>query len=508
MINYRTIRICCLSLLCLGTLLVSGQKNEVHQYEIFELSLEGPKSGNPFLDVQLSAEFKLKNRTLFAEGFYDGDGKYKIRFMPDEEGVWKYTTSSNHAPMDGQTGALTCIPPKPGNRGPVSVRDTFHFKYADGTPYLPVGTTAYAWVWQGDELVKQTLQTLAGQAFNKIRMTVMPKYYSTYIDTEPPFYPFEGSKEEGWDFSRFNPEYFQYLEDKIEKLGDLGIEADLILFHPYDYGKWGFDKMTVEQNIRYLRYLLARVSAYHNVWWSMANEFDVMHKPDEEWEQYFRVIQSYDPYQHLSSIHNGQVFYDYEKPWITHLSIQTPFLSEIQDWREMYLKPVINDEPVYEGNIPYDWGNITPEELVNRFWICWTRGAYCTHGETYLHPEDILWWSKGGKLYGKSPERIAFLHQIMKEAPAEQLYPFHNEWNKQTFLYKEGEYYLHYYGNSQQAAAILNLPEDGAFQIDVIDPWRMTVDKLGQSFTGKVEIPLPQKPYMAVRATKVKDKTE
>ncbi len=477
----------------------------IEKYEIFELIFDGPKSGNPFEDVQLTAEFQNKNRILYCEGFYDGNGKYKIRFMPDEEGTWKYTTACNKDKMNGLTGEFTCLPAKTENHGPVRVRDTFHFGYDDGTPFFPVGTTCYAWVWQGDELVNQTLETLSDNEFNKIRMTVMPKHYSTYIDTEPPFYPFEGSREDGWDFSRFNPRYFAYLENQIEKLGDLGIEADLILFHPYDYGKWGFDKMTVEQNSRYIRYLLARLSAYHNVWWSMANEYDMMHKSDDEWEKYFRVIQSYDPYQHLSSIHNGQKFYDYSKPWITHLSIQTPYLQDIQDWREMYLKPVINDEPVYEGNIPHDWGNLTPEELVHRFWICWTRGAYCTHGETYLHPDNVLWWSKGGKLYGKSPERIAFLHHIMKDAPTEQLYPFHNEWNKQTYLYKTGEYYLHYFGNSQQAAAKLRLPTDKEYEIEIIDVWEMTIKKLDDSFSGEVEVPLPQKPYMAVRA-KVLDK--
>ncbi len=34
--------------------------------------------------------------------------------------------------------------------------------------------------------------------------------------------------------------------------------------------------------------------------------------------------------------------------------------------------------------------------MVRRFWETAVRGGYCGHGETYLHPEDILWWSKGG----------------------------------------------------------------------------------------------------------------
>jgi hypothetical protein len=60
-----------------------------------------------------------------------------------------------------------------------------------------------------------------------------------------------------WDFTRFVPAYFQRLERRIFDLRDLGIEADLILFHPYDFGAWGFDRMPAEVNDRVLAYLVA-----------------------------------------------------------------------------------------------------------------------------------------------------------------------------------------------------------------------------------------------------------
>lgn len=487
-------------------ILISGIINsrQVEQYTIFELEFKGPSAGNPFVDVQLSAEFRLMNRSLFCEGFYDGDGIYRIRFMPDQTGEWTYSTRSNVPQLDSKKGSITCTKPSEGNHGPVKVRNTYDFGYADGTPFYPVGTTCYAWVHQPEELVNQTLATLSETAFNKIRMTVMPKNYYVYINNEPPIYPFEGSKEKGWDFSKPNPAFFRNFERRILELQKLGVEADVILFHPYDMGKWNFDKMNTEEASFYLRYLIARISSIRNVWWSMANEYDIMRKTDEEWEKYFRVIKKYDPYGHLCSIHNGMEWYNHSKPWITHLSIQTAYLQDIQDWRELYKKPVIIDECVYEGNIPNDWGNLTPEEMMNRFWISWCRGAYCTHGETYLHPESILWWSKGGKLYGKSPERIAFLHRIMTETPTEGVYPHHSLWNKETYLIKDNEFYLHYYGNSQQAMAVINLPKDKKFRLEVIDAWNMTISPVEGEFSGRAEIPLPGIPYIAVRATVIK----
>ncbi|MBN1791255.1 MAG: DUF5060 domain-containing protein [Bacteroidales bacterium] len=487
----------------LAMITISSQAVTVEQYAVFELTMKGPSTGNPFQDVQLSAEFSFRNRTLFCTGFYDGEGVYKLRFMPDAVGEWRYTTHSNFPELDGKAGRFTCWEASDGNHGTVKVRNTYDFGYADGTPFYPVGTTCYAWVHQPDELVQQTLASLAATKFNKIRMTVMPKNYDVYINNEPPFYPFEGSKETGWDFSRPNPAFFRNFENKIIDLQKLGIEADVILFHPYDWGKWNLDKMNTDQSVFYLRYLMARIAAYRNVWWSMANEYDIMRKTDEEWETYFLVIQTYDPYAHLCSIHNGMAWYNHSKPWISHLSIQTAYLQDIQDWRELYKKPVIIDECVYEGNIPNDWGNLTPEEMVNRFWISWCRGAYCTHGETYLHSENVLWWSKGGRLYGKSPERIAFLHQIMTETPTEGVYPHHSIWNKETYLIKDNEFYLHYYGNSQQAKARLQLPEKVKFTLEVIDAWNMTITPVPGEFSGLTEIPLPGRPYMAVRARSI-----
>ncbi len=478
--------------------------NVIEQYSVFEIELKGPASGNPFTEVKLSAEFSHLNRTLFCEGFYDGEGIFRIRFMPDEQGDWSYITKSNRKELDAKKGSFVCSSNSDENHGPVKVRNTYDFGYADGTPFFPVGTTCYAWVHQPDKLVKQTLAALAGTKFNKIRMTVMPKDYDVYINNEPPFYPFEGSKEKGWDFSKPNPEFFRNFEEKILELQKLGIEADIILFHPYDNGHWNLDKITREQAEFYLRYLMARIASLRNVWWSMANEYDILEKTDEDWDRLFRVIQTYDPYSHLCSIHNGLGWYNHSKPWITHLSIQTPYLQEIQNWRKLYNKPVIIDECIYEGNIPNDWGNLTPQEMVNRFWIAWCRGAYCTHGETYIHPENILWWSKGGTLYGKSPERIGFLYKIMTETPEEGVYPFQNAWNKETYLIKDNEFFLYYYGNSQQAKARLNLPEDVKFKLEIIDAWNMSIKPVAGEYSGLTEISLPGIPYIAVRAVRAK----
>lgn len=474
---------------------------KINQYEPFEITLKGPSSGNPFTDVTLYAQFKYQNRTLQPDGFYDGNGNYKIRFMPDSTGEWSYCTFSNCKELDGKTGKLLCIPALKDVHGIVNVHKKFGFAYSDGTPFYPVGTTCYAWVWQSDNLVKQTLETIKNSPFNKIRMGVFPKQYISYIQTEPPFYPYEGSKEKGWDFTRFNPQYFRHFEEQIVNLMLLGIEADVILFHPYDWGKWGYDSMSRDENTLYLNYVTARLAVYRNVWWSLANEWDLIEsKPAEDWNFYLRTIAEKDPYQHLRSIHNGMKWFDQSNPYITHLSVQTTDLFHIQDWRNTYHKPVVIDECCYEGDVPQDWGNLPAEEMVHRFWVSWCRGGYCTHGETYLHPDNILWWSKGGELHGQSPARIGFLRTIMEDRIPEDVVPFHNLWNKEMYLLKENEYYLFYYGYSQQKSAKIFLPDHVKFTVEIIDTWNMKITPVEGLFSGETDIPMTGNKFMAIRA--------
>ena len=70
------------------------------------------------------------------------------------------------------------------------------------------------------------------------------------VKEEPELFPFLSttkttgeSSNNKWDYSRFNPAFFKTLEQQIDALDQLGIEADLILFHPYDKGRWGFDSL-------------------------------------------------------------------------------------------------------------------------------------------------------------------------------------------------------------------------------------------------------------------------
>ena len=506
----------------LASLILTGPAPAaVEQWGVFEASLTGPADGNPFVDTQLSADFTNGHQTISVHGFYDGGGVYRIRFMPPEQGRWTYRTSSNHPELAGKTGSFDCSAPSPGNHGPVRVSHVYHFAYADGTPFVCIGTTCYAWAHEPDAIEDQTLATLKESPFDKVRMCLIPSL------ADPVFWPYQRDADGKFDPTRFNPDYFHHLEHRIQQLADQGVQADLILFHPYKkFAMSFFDRLDDAGDDLYLHYVVARLAAYRNVWWSLANEYgQVKHKTDSDWDHFFQVIQADDPYQHLRSIHNAAKFYDPNKPWVTHACIQNG--SAVADfgravlYRDLCPKPIVYDEVCYEGDIDRRWGKLSAEELVMRFWLGTIGGTYVGHGEVYSHPPlGIDWTAGGGKLAGQSPPRLAFLRAILESGPADGIEPI-DEFYQTHYGGKAGQYYLVYFGKDSPARWRFMLPQDPPhktalaagmpFHVDVLDTWNMTITPVDKIYTlakpidsdfpaeGDATVPLPGRPYIALR---------
>ncbi len=497
----------------------------VEQWDVFEINLKGPSEGNPYMDNSLSATFSNGTNTVNIPGFYDGDGNYIIRFSPDQQGDWTYVTESNQTELSGKQGSLKCIAPSGSNHGPVEIVNTFYLQYADGTPFYSVGTTAYQWTSVKQSIQDKTIETLAEAPFNKIRMCVFPKRYRHGNDTEPWVLAYK-RKDTLNDPSQPNFEFFRNFDKRVKQLLDMGIQADVILFHPYD--DWGYYLMGDEMNEKYVRYMMARIGAYRNVWWSLANEWDIPRIKDTvNWEGIGTLLQNEDPYQRLRGIHNwhqdASHFYDHTRPWITHVSTQTFFFFNAIKWRNQYEKPVMFDEMRYEGDVPSVWGRLTSEEMSSYFWQAGLSGVYGTHGDTYKNDSDteteVRWWAKGGTLPGNSPDRIAFFRKIMEEAPVTEMEPYITSIsglaipdtlphrgeedliaqlirNVYTFA-KEGEYYLTYTADSAQAVEV-NLEGDKNYTMEVIDTWNMEIDKMEDVSPGKFQF-VTEKPYTALR---------
>jgi len=494
------------AMLMAGLLAAAGLAGgaEPEQWGVFEVSYEAPATANPYLDTQIKATFTQGDQSIVVPGFVKAGTTFAVRFSPPTSGEWHYRVASNRPELDGRSGSFRATPPSAGNRGPVVVRDTWYLGYADGTPYHQFGTTCYAWTHQPREMREQTLRTLATSPFNKIRFCVFPKSY-VYNANEPDDFAFVRRADGSFDFDQPDPAFWSRFEQHILDLQALGIQADLILWHPYD--RWGFAEMSDEQDDRYLRYCIARLGAYRNVWWSLANEFDFMtnrvaghrgNKQWSDWDRFFDILANEDPHQRLRGIHNGGTWYDHTKPWVTHASIQTSDMAAGLRYREQYRKPVVYDECCYEGNIPHGWGKLTGREMTQRFWLGTLSGCYVGHGETYKHPQDVLWWSKGGVLHGESPSRIQWLRELLAQAPPfGELRPI-GAGQGNYRLAKPGAYYLVYC--LDQRPRTVSLAGDRPYKVDLLDPWAMTVTPLGTAQPGDYTVAAPRAD-MAVRLT-------
>ncbi len=481
-----------LLLLCASLVVVaqSGNNAAPQRWGVYELVLSGPSTGNPYMEVELAATFKSGDASIEVPGFYDGGGTYRVRFSPPSQGKWTYQTRSNVAALAGKKGSFRCVAPTGANHGPVQVVNTHYLRYADGTPYYAIGTTAYQWTSVKQSVQAKTLETLAKAPFNKIRMCVFPKHYQYGNETEPWMYPF-ARKDTINDLTQPNYEFFRNFDQRVAQLSDMGIQADVILFHPYDV--WGYSKMGKEMNEKYVRYLIARLSAYRNVWWSLANEWDVPSiKTTIDWEGIGTLLQREDPHQRLRGIHNWydseDHFFDHTRPWVTHVSAQTAQFYNAIKWRKQYQKPLLFDEMRYEGDVKSGWGNMKGQEMASYFWMAGLSGGYPTHGDTFRNDADeateVRWWAKGGTLMGQSPERIRYFKSVMEQAPVTQMSPElvtpgePKKLSNNLYIFsKPGAYYRAYVAEAGQDIE-LNLTGTKDYTVEVLDTWNMkTIEK-------------------------------
>jgi len=502
----------------------------MEQYSLFELRFHGDRPVGSEASIDMRAVFAWRDESgnlaiKEVKGFYAGDGVYIVRFLPEEPGeyTWK-VRGCIHA-----QGNAECKAANPHKHGVVHA-EGIRFVHADGTAFLPFGTTIYALAHQEQGLIERTLESLKTAPFNKVRHCVFPKHFF-YNRNEPELFAFEKDAAGGWDMDRPCFAFWEHFESVLFALADIGIQSDLILFHPYDH--WGLSSLTMEQNLLYLDYLLRRLSAIPEIWWSMANEFDVIPgKTMNDWYEIEEFISGNDPYHHPLSNHNCFSFYDFTRHTITHCSVQTTQVESATKWLKNYQKPLIYDECCYEGDLAMTWGNISAFDMVDRFWIACAQGAYATHGEVFLAEDEILWWSKGGSLKGKSPERISFLRRVLEEfhttlepwevnlfedldpefvkmtASFFELASKMPESQQESHFVKDKEFrgrcgetvYLQYLARHCNRELTWRLPEDKKYRIDILDVWEMTRKTVLRDVSGKIHIPLPGKEGVAVIA--------
>ena len=161
--------------------------DNVAVWDIFEAAFDGPSDGNPYLDITFEASFRQHARTVRVPGFYDGEGTYKSASCPTPKARGRLPPGRPYRSSMARPAGSKRGRPRQDAHGPVRVRNRFHFAYADGTPYLPFGTTCYAWTHQPPEMQAETLATLgAGPASTRCAWACSRR--TTRYNVNPPLH--------------------------------------------------------------------------------------------------------------------------------------------------------------------------------------------------------------------------------------------------------------------------------------------------------------------------------
>ncbi|GAB3412293.1 DUF5605 domain-containing protein [Flindersiella endophytica] len=250
-------------------------------------------------------------------------------------------------------------------------------------------------------------------------------------------------------------------EAAVRRLLADGVEAELVLRVPHSD----------------LPETVSRLAAFRNVWWCL---------PEVDAEA-ARLIQEHDYGHHLLSVH-GPEGTDFGAPWQTHVSLRTDQVRLASVLTDHYGKPVVIDDCGLEGDRPDPRHSLTPQEMVVRVWEGVCRGGYVHHGTAYLDDSP-----------GESAPRIAFLQELLAEAPADLAYDRDDHYA--SMVRKPGEFYLQYYGPHRFPERTFSLPE-GAYRVEVIDTWNQTIEELPGTYSGEVTVELPGLLYYAARITR------
>jgi hypothetical protein len=415
-----------------------SQPDSVEAYDFVEVAVNvaGPDAPNPFTDATLRGSFGKSGaaQRLEVEGFCDSaDGSvFRIRFMPSSPGEYTYSVTYRQGAFD-KTHTGTFHATDGHRRGPIRVDPQYpwHFIWeGTGEHYFFNGTTAF-WLmgWRDEGTIRYSIERLLKLKINRLRVLVAGNaniFWGEPVMTGDNFSyalrPWIAEKPQsfdqpGIDFTRFNIPYWQ----KWERMLRFARDRDMIISAIQDISMHKAQPPEYsEDERRYLRYLVARLSAFSNVTYDLGDDMDSFR--DEKWVHATGILmESWDPYKHLVTSHPvHRENQDRGSAWFGFTSIQDwrrPQHPLMLEEREIQKKtgriiPQTNEEYGYEDHYPH-WapgpGSDSSETLRQMAWEIAMAGAYGTAGEASRRGTNIWPNTGGGWINGRGDDTMVML---------------------------------------------------------------------------------------------------
>jgi len=369
-------------------------------WEKQELSFQSSKTyDNPIYEVSdFNVTFTAPSgREKHVCGFWDGGKDWKVRFLPDEIGTWKWKTECSDSVNTGlhnKTGEFECSgnPSSEAifNKGAIRHEaGKYYLSYSDGTPFFWLACTA----WNGalkstDEEWEYYLSQRIENQYNVIQL----------VTTE--WRGCDKSAEgltaiEGKEKIRIHPEFFKRIDQKIDEANAKGLLVSPVILWALPSGPGrelspGY-ALPMEEAILLAKYIVARYQGNHVVW-ALGGDGKYSGDQEEKWKKIGRQVFSsidhapvtlhpqgsswigdlfaledwYDVMGYQSSHNNGGRVVN----WINKGPMS-------QMWKKLKPMPYINMEPNYE-EIGF---RISAEDVRNASY--WSLFATPVAGVTY-----------------------------------------------------------------------------------------------------------------------------
>lgn len=432
-------------------------ESSVALYRIFEQRItNGGSYANKFTDVALTAHYTSPSgRELALPGFYDGDGEggqhgdvWKIRFMPDELGEWRYRYEwSDGTP--GGSGTFTAVAAGAGKGVLKAYRDNPRWFAYNGTDPIflksyhvgAAGFTGLPIEWAAANVYEK----LRARGYNHVMLKALP---IAWTDETPADAPADHLARPLWsETPRVQDlEVWRRFEAHMRWLNarDIGVHF-FMGFDPKSMGapdgffasrRW--TELSAEEQDFYVRYVVARLAPFANLaGWNYTWETDGTTGE----ERLMDLLAHYDPWGHLATYHDEAPAHNhYPSPKYTFAGIENHGYfgnaggAAALDSASHYQATIdaYHGKPVYmvEGNGLWRgcWAKDAAEWSVTRAaWavtlaggsFTWEDGPACNDGAV----GEMLDWPAGNPV----AERLEALYGVMTGDAAFHRMTPHNE---------------------------------------------------------------------------------
>jgi hypothetical protein len=396
-------------------LLISAQSKDASIWKKYEIvftstiSYENALQDLKVMEVTFTSPTGI-SRTINA--FWDGEKVWKARFMPYETGTWTFETKCSdpkNITLDKQKGSFICRENSDNHeifkRGAIiSSTGRYNLTYSDGTPFFYMACTA----WNGalksstEEWDKYLKQRVANN-YNVIQL-VTTQWRGCDKSSEG-LVAFEGSGK-----IKINPLFFRLIDEKIDRVNELGLVAAPVILWALQNGNGrelspGY-YLPDDQAILLAKYIVARYGG-NQVIWLLGGDGVYTGTYEQRWKTIGRAV--FDGKQQgVVAQHPcgrswiGEIYKD--ESWLDIIGYQSSHSNAegtvnwitkgpmSQMWDKLPARPLINLEPNYE-QIGF---RITDKDVRNASY--WSLFATPISGLTYGANGIWPWLREGEKI--------------------------------------------------------------------------------------------------------------